>query len=33
MPINRPLVLLISFYNDYEGAGNTISVRKKVLAI
>ena len=32
-PINRPLVLLISFYSDYEGVGKAISVHGQVIAI
>ena len=32
-PINQPLVLLISFYNGYEGVGRAISIREQVLAI
>ena len=33
MPINQPLVLLISFYSGYEGADKTIGVHKQVLDI
>ena len=32
-PIHQPLVLLISFYSGYEGAGKAISVCEQIRAI
>ena len=33
MPIDQSLVLLISFYSGYEGAGKAISVCEQVIVM